>query len=126
MATNRTRGSAAHKRCFVTIGATAPFDKLIQAIFAPPFLQALSDAKYTELRIQHGKEGQAIFDANLKAAESRSDRLHISGFDFDKKGLSGEMLAARGSPSKDPSVADPSEGLIISHAGMSRHQSQVI
>src|SRR5436305_11358994 len=58
VADNASGSSKKSKTCFVTVGATAPFDKLIEAILEPKFLNALHDADYTELLVQHGYEGQ--------------------------------------------------------------------
>ncbi len=107
------------KRCFVTIGATAPFDNLLQAVFRPSFLQALHDAHYTELRVQYGKEGQAVYDectAGLLNIAKKGLGIEISGFGFNTDGLSEEMLAAKSHP-KARENGEAVEGAIISHAG---------
>lgn len=104
------------KVCFVTIGATASFDRLLKAVLDSSFLDALQDAKYTELVIQYGKEGgKAIYD---RFAATERERVHqtrgieITGFDFDTSGLAHEMRKARGEP-----TSGNLEGLVISHAG---------
>lgn len=102
--------SRPRKRCFVTIGATAPFDRLLQAVLAPTFLQTLVDHKYTELRIQYGKEGHAVFDQYMKSQPS-SSTLDITGFGFKTEGLAEDMRAAKGG------VVETAEGAVISHAG---------
>ena len=104
------------KTCFVTIGATAKFDRLIQTALNPTFLQALQTAGYTNLILQHGTEGTHIFNqfttANPLHSEGRYG-LDISGFAFNARGLDAEMRAAKGKKGLDSSA----EGLVISHAG---------
>jgi len=100
------------KRCFVTIGATASFNKLLAAVLQPAFLDALRAAHYTELRIQYGKEGQTIFEKlkNALPLDQGDQSIEITGFDFKTAGLRDEMVAVKGG---DVST----EGMVISHAG---------
>lgn len=104
------------KVCFVTIGATASFDSLLKAVLATPFLEALRDAKYTDLIIQHGKDkGKAIYDefmSTQSASIKQSLGLETTGFDFKTNGLDQEMQRVKG----DPQSGDE-EGLVVSHAG---------
>lgn len=103
------------KVCFVTIGATAPFDTLLSNVLDQPFLEALKKHDYTTLLIQYGKEGQAIFDTftknNPPASSGRYD-LDIQGFGFKKDGLVQEMHSTKANPSQNIV-----EGMILSHAG---------
>ena len=99
--------------CFVTIGATAPFDSLVRAVLASDFLQALRRAGYTQLRIQYGdRSGEDIFRSRVQLLEDAGIEhgLEISGFAFKKEGLRDEMRAVKGSTPE-------SEGMVISHAG---------
>ncbi|KAK5045252.1 hypothetical protein LTR84_009358 [Exophiala bonariae] len=101
------------KRCFVTIGATAPFNSLIQAVLQQSFVDALSGAGYDELRVQYGNhEGESIFQSRTKeiSASPHVPKLEITGFGFDKAGLGTEMFAVKGS-------AEVEQGTVISHAG---------
>lgn len=103
------------KFCFVTIGATASFDGLLSAIFESAFLEALRDANYTDLLVQYGKDGKAIFEKfTSENAEGSKERfgLTITGFDFNSRGLGQEMREAK----SDKSGAK-AEGVVISHAG---------
>jgi beta-1,4-N-acetylglucosaminyltransferase len=104
------------KVCFVTIGATASFDNLLKAVLERSFLEALYDAKYTDLIIQYGKEGgKAIYDRFISAngeSVKQDTGLEITGFDFNTNGLGQEMRKAKG----DPTI-DSKEGLVVSHAG---------
>lgn len=103
------------KFCFVTIGATASFDGLLTAVFGGPFLEALRDANYTDLLIQYGKDGKAIYDkftSENAAGSKKRCGLNITGFDFNARGLGQEMRKAK----SDASGAK-SEGVVISHAG---------
>lgn len=107
------------KRCFVTIGVTAPFDDLLRAVFQPSFLQALQDAQYTELRVQYGKDGQAVYDectAGLIRIAKKVHGIDISGFGFTTEGLADEMLAAK-AHSKARESGEAVEGAVFSHAG---------
>ena len=101
------------KVCFVTVGATASFDSLIKTTLSPPFLDALKTHDYTDLRLQHGKEGQKVLEDFRKSVEATDEGvqdLDISGFDFNKQGLGSEMRAAKGERNRV-------EGVVISHAG---------
>lgn len=103
------------RSCFVTIGATASFDGLLSAIFEGAFLEALRDANYTDLLVQYGQDGKAIFDKfTSENAEGSKERfgLNITGFDFNSRGLGQEMREAK----SDKSGAK-AEGMVISHAG---------
>jgi len=112
------------KLCFVTVGATAPFDLLIRASVTPSFLQYLASQNYTDLLIQHGKNGdkllrdllpEAMFDTSDPLVDPWAivEGVKISRFDFRKEGLQREMLAARGG-----SLDYRSAGVVICHAGM--------
>lgn len=112
MSTSR-EGQNLQKVCFVTVGATASFDSLIKATLSPPFLETLKTYQYTELRLQHGKDGKKILE-NFKDGYNTSSGgvqdLLVSGFDFNKQGLGSEMRAAKGE-------INGVEGVVISHAG---------
>jgi beta-1,4-N-acetylglucosaminyltransferase len=103
------------KVCFVTIGATAPFDALLSNVLDQPFLEALQKHEYTTLLIQYGKEGQTIFDAftknNPPGSSGRYD-LDIQGFGFKSEGLVQEMRSTKANLSQKVD-----EGMILSHAG---------
>lgn len=104
------------KLCFVTIGATASFDALIKAVLSEPFLEALKAASYTDLLLQHGKEGEKTLRQFKDGQSSNTNKDHgirINGFAFNKKGLGAEMRAAKGGK-------DDAEGAVISHAGTDR------
>lgn len=103
------------KLCFVTIGATASFDGLLSAVFESAFLEALRDANYTDLLVQYGKDGKAVFDKfTAENAEGSKERcgLKISGFDFNSRGLGQEMREAKSNKS-----GSKAEGVVVSHAG---------
>jgi beta-1,4-N-acetylglucosaminyltransferase len=101
------------KLCFVTIGATASFDTLISTALSRPFLEALREAGYTDLRLQFGREGREIFDHFIiKNADGSDERcgLNITGFEYNKKGLGQEMRRAT-------AYNGQVEGVVVSHAG---------
>lgn len=102
------------RTCFVTIGATAKFDALIQAVLSHSFLKALQALNYTDIVIQHGTEGGELYQAftrtNPIGSEGRCG-LQVNGFDFKKQGLDLEMRSAKG-------TTKGTVGVVISHAGM--------
>ena len=102
------------KVCFVTVGATASFNSLINATLDPRFLESLKVHDYTELRLQHGNnDGQEVLENIRRSKDTMNEGLQnltISGFDFNKQGLGSEMRAAKGD-------GDGVEGVVISHAG---------
>ena len=110
------RASAAakpSKTCFVTIGATASFNALIEAVLHDKFLGALIADDYTELLLQHGKEGGEYldwFERDEDTGEIDYFGLKIHGFKYNKRGLGAEMLTTKGADGRQ-------EGVVISHAG---------
>ncbi|EEH07336.1 UDP-N-acetylglucosamine transferase subunit alg13 [Histoplasma capsulatum G186AR] len=103
------------KLCFVTVGATAPFNALVLEVLGEPFLEALKANNYTDLRIQYGQMGQALFQEFKQKNEPMVKEkygLNVTGFDFNLAGLKGEMLAV-----KADSDANKVDGLVVSHAG---------
>ena len=103
------------KVCFVTIGATAPFDTLLSKVLDDTFLEALKNHEYTRLLIQYGKEGRAIFDSFIRNAPPESPARHglvIQGFGFRQEGLLQEMRST-----KSNQALNTAEGMILSHAG---------
>lgn len=105
--------SPCKKLCFVTIGATASFDSLIAAALSQDFLKTLRHAGYTDLLLQHGNEGQKIFeDFVIQHRLDSPERcgLNLNGFDFNKRGLGWEMKEAKGGNGAE-------EGVVISHSG---------
>lgn len=103
------------KACFVTIGATAPFSSLIQAVLQHDFLDALEKQGYTDLLLQYGTDGQDLFDSHLTAAKNSESGsvLNITGFTIDKAGLAKYMQQAKGG-----NGTGRQEGVVVSHAGM--------
>jgi beta-1,4-N-acetylglucosaminyltransferase len=113
MANKRSTADEQGKRCFVTIGATAGFNKLLEAVLQPSFFAALQDANYAELRIQYGNEGLKIFREKAEKQLESIQKQHgikVTGFDFNKSGLDEEMKLAKG-------TSRLNEGTVISHAG---------
>lgn len=107
--------SCPDKVCFVTVGATAGFPKLITEVLSEPFMQALLDAGYTKLNIQYGKDGETIFKDALSAVgelvNPKGTKLEVSGFDFKIDGLVPDMKAVQ--PGNDRLA-----GMMVCHAGM--------
>ena len=101
------------KLCFVTIGATATFDSLIEAVLSQPVLEALQDLGYTDLLLQHGMNGEKILERfynNPDLGGKYTKIIKVRGFAFNKNGLGEEMKAAKGGK-------EDAEGVVISHAG---------
>jgi beta-1,4-N-acetylglucosaminyltransferase len=104
---------ASGKRCFVTVGATAPFNSLVRAVLEPAFIKALGEAGYSQLQIQYGdRSGQDTYRerTQLLNEQEPNDGVKVSGFGFKKEGLRDEMWAVKGS-------SPETEGMVISHAG---------
>jgi beta-1,4-N-acetylglucosaminyltransferase len=116
MMANPIQARPSAKRCFVTIGATAPFNSLIKEVLGIDFIGELQRAGYTELRIQYGDhEGEAIFKARkdeLKTILEADIKVDVTGFGFDRTGLNKEIAAVKGRSAE-------TEGMVISHAGES-------
>lgn len=108
-----TNAPMSQRVCFVTIGATASFEALLRATLNPAFLEALEQYGYTDLRVQHGKDGRLILQEFIgqRTKEDISLTVNISGFDFNKQGLGAEMQAAKGQ-------IGSRKGVVISHAGI--------
>ena len=105
---------APRKVCFVTIGATASFNALLEAVLTRTFLAALENFGYTDLVLQYGKDGISVLERFRESEEHVSEttpKIKISGFDFNMQGLGQEMRAAKGENGD-------LEGVVISHAGM--------
>lgn len=100
------------KLCFVTVGATASFEKLIQQVLSPQFLETLAKRQYTHLLIQYGKGGSQTFEIFANGEQSHHG-LIIGGFD-SKPSIDRELMLTK---KRD----DQELGLIISHAGMVCH-----
>ncbi|EXJ60281.1 hypothetical protein A1O7_04433 [Cladophialophora yegresii CBS 114405] len=101
------------KRCFVAVGATAPFNSLVRAVLEPVFIKALREAGYSQLQIQYGDQsGQNTYREGVQLLNEQEphDGFQVSGFGFKKEGLADEMRAVKGSSPK-------TEGMVISHAG---------
>ncbi|KAK2737977.1 N-acetylglucosaminyldiphosphodolichol N-acetylglucosaminyltransferase catalytic subunit alg13 [Myotisia sp. PD_48] len=103
------------KVCFVTVGATASFNSLIQEILSEPFLRALKEHQYTHLNVQYGAWGESLFRNFLSehGPTLKDDYgITLDGFDFNVNGLKQEMCAA-----KLNTASNTLEGLVVSHAG---------
>jgi beta-1,4-N-acetylglucosaminyltransferase len=98
------------KTAFVTVGATASFDSLVEAALQPSFLRTLAQNGYTRLVIQFGKSDAAFFNNYLYNYADLN--LHVEGFDFKagdfRDAIRQEVSAVDGSRE---------EGLMIAHAG---------
>lgn len=101
------------KVCFVTIGATAAFDRLLKAVLTSQFFQALQALGYTNLRLQYGTNGQKILEESCAIDDlgvARPYGIEVSGFDFNTRGLGQEMWVTKAAEGR-------AEGVVISHAG---------
>lgn len=129
MATTQSSILQRRKLCFVTVGATAAFDKLTTAAQNPRFLAALEQNGFTNLLIQHGNAGEELPTTDV-------GRIRVSSFDFRKDGIQREVAGAKGdmrrlkAEAKDAASklkgldlgeqwqnATWEEGVVISHAG---------
>lgn len=96
------------RECFVTVGATAEFPQLIQAVLSEESLQALKESGFTKLNLQCGPS--LAYFQEIKPTGNNALGLEIKAFDFNKQGLGQEMRALQ-------PRHGVSEGLVICHAG---------
>lgn len=106
--------SRPRKVCFVTIGATASFQALIRATVSSTFCHALERNDYTDLIVQYGADGDALFQSLLQdiISSEQGACVNVSGFGLDTKGLTQYMNLA-----KTGGGDGGAEGLVVSHAG---------
>ncbi|KAJ5871431.1 Glycosyl transferase family 28 C-terminal [Penicillium soppii] len=98
------------KLCFVTVGATASFEKLIEQVLTSSFLEILAERHYTHLLIQYGKDGDKIYQRFLDSNQSHHG-VTLGGFDF-KPSIEDEMMMT-----VEREQRQQERGLIICHAG---------
>ena len=112
--------TAQQKTCFVTIGATASFDKLIKTALSEDFGKALESQGYTHLLVQYGEDGKDLYESCLDELKNAKDlKVKIDGFDLDEAGLRPYIAQAKG-----VDIKGASEGVVISHAGNSQPSIQ--
>lgn len=103
--------AATMKLCFVTVGATAPFGKLLKAVLNSEFLETLAKRQYTDLLIQYGEDGEKIYEDFLVSGMS-CHGIRLRGFGF-KRSIEQDMIMTTGREAKGQK-----RGLIVCHAGM--------
>ena len=108
------------KTCFVTIGATASFERLIESVLKPDFVKALEEQGYTDLLVQYGEGGKDLYEVYEYQVPKDTTTLKITGFDLDKAGLGKYMRQAKAAGASNKGA---SEGVVISHAGKLRSLS---
>lgn len=103
------------KVCFVTVGATAPFDALVHEVLSESFLQALKRNHYTNIVVQHGREGATIDEFGTNASDIKAQHgIDVEGFDFKTDGLAAEFRQTKACKNDKRE-----EGVVVSHAGTS-------
>jgi beta-1,4-N-acetylglucosaminyltransferase len=100
------------KTCVVTVGATAAFNRLVEATLQPAFLQALSKHEYTKLVIQYGKTGRTFFHNCLRKAGNVD--IQIEGFDFKTGDFRETVRVVTAGDGRQ-------EGMMIAHAGLCKN-----
>lgn len=98
------------KVCLVTVGATASFDTLINAVLSDSFLGKLQQQQYTDLVLQHGKNGEHLVSKH-ETLPWLQHGITLRAFDINPKGLMEEMRWAKGAEIR-------AKGVVISHAGV--------
>ncbi|KAJ5779627.1 hypothetical protein N7457_007347 [Penicillium paradoxum] len=98
------------KMCFVTVGATASFKKLLEQVLSSQFLEILAKREYTHLLVQYGKDGQQIFQSFVDS-EQPCHGITLGGFDFQPSIDDYLMMTV------ERERHDQKRGLIICHAG---------
>jgi beta-1,4-N-acetylglucosaminyltransferase len=100
----------------VTVGATASFRTLIDAVTSKEFLKTLNSLEYSHLTIQCGPDLEYVKDNKLPGDQLeellKEYKLIVKLFDFNKFGLGEEMKDCKAIRGKSR------EGVVVSHAGM--------
>ncbi|KAJ5281101.1 family 28 glycosyltransferase [Penicillium angulare] len=116
-------GSDPVKLCFVTVGATASFERLIQEVLNEAFFRTLASNNFTHLTIQYGKDTKALVDELLGRDPDDSPDRHgiiLHTFDFAPD-LSHYMGMTMERPPQGmehlPVIQKQKLGLIVTHAG---------
>jgi beta-1,4-N-acetylglucosaminyltransferase len=117
----------------VTVGATASFRALIDAVTSKEFLETFLDLGYTHLIIQCGPDFEYAMANKLSGNEvevlQQEHKLVVTLFGFNAYGLGKEMKGCKMRPGKSR------EGIVITHAGklsivlralVSSHQAMVL
>ena len=100
-------GQKLRKECFVTVGATATFEQLIQAALSREVFAKLKEKGFTHVNYQYG-ESFTLFH-EVKPEDTLA--IEVGAFGFKKEGLKEDIKKCK-------RVAGQSEeGLVISHAG---------
>ena len=102
------------RECFITVGATASFQALLDSALTLAFIETLLELEYTHLTVQCGPD---LAYANSMVEDAKASGLSFGGlqlkiFDFNKLGLGAEMRGSKGS------AKGSREGVVICHAGM--------
>ena len=95
------------KECFVSVGATAPFEQLIQAALSPPVLAKLREHGFTTINFQCGDSLHVFNDVKPRNYLGTT----IKAFDFKREGLKDDIKACK------KVEGESEEGLAITHAG---------
>ncbi|KAJ5109204.1 family 28 glycosyltransferase [Penicillium angulare] len=116
-------GSDPIKLCFVTVGATASFERLVEEVLDEAFFKTLANNKFTHLIVQYGKDTKVLVNELLDKNPNNSPGRHgiiLNTFDFAPD-LSRYMGMAMERPPQGmedrPVVQKQKLGLIITHAG---------
>ncbi|KAL3424307.1 glycosyltransferase family 28 domain-containing protein [Phlyctema vagabunda] len=94
------------REIFVTVGATASFDELIERVLTIDFLDTAKELRFNKITIQCGKS----YPKFKKYMTEKDKAFEISVFDFNEQGLGQEMRGTTAGAGRVP-------GVIISHAG---------
>jgi beta-1,4-N-acetylglucosaminyltransferase len=103
------------KVCFVTVGATAKFDDLIQELLGDDCVNALASVGYSVISLQYGHGKELAERCYTKLLQTFQDHLPgnivIDAFDFSQVPLTDLMRRAKAEQGRE-------EGMIITHAGI--------
>lgn len=95
------------KECLVTVGATAPFEQLIQAALSPEVLNKLIEKGFTTVNYQYGDSFQLFHEVTA----NHNSAIKVYGFGFKREGLGADIKKCKKEEGKSE------EGLVITHAG---------
>lgn len=114
---DREEARKLRKECLVTVGATAPFERLIQAAMSPEVLDKLNQEGFTTVTYQYGDSFQVFHDVfpeypRQAPEDNLTHGILVRAFGFKKEGLREEIRKCQ------KKEGESEEGLVISHAGV--------
>jgi hypothetical protein len=107
---SRARPALPGRRCFVTVGATAGFQSLLDEVSTPGFLRALANHGYDLLDVQCGPDHAAFQERVAGLRDEDKHGISVRSFRYTDE-MNDYLIACRGE--LDVRLA----GCVISHGG---------